>query len=137
MATDASMRSKGIGSFLIDSTIKYPNDNLTINNLIIEVDSTLEVNAKDIDIRKRKQKFYAKHGAKKIIGFKHILPFDGASYYPQMKIQIISNLYMDKLPIETLRKWIESIYDVAYNEPASHKSIEKMFSNTNKTFLLS
>lgn len=125
IAIDKNYRSLGLGDLLLSHSINVIEDRFKTEHIIIEVDSTREKSAADLDVRIRRKNFYARAGAKTVSGFQYWLPLQGADYYPEMELMLRTT--MDSVDSCTLEKWVRALYIGVYKEGPTHPLIQNIF----------
>lgn len=128
MAIDESKRSLGIGSKLFLQAIAQTFSKYGIKPILIEIDSAEEKSAEQSLIEKR-ERFYKKHGCRKIEPFDYILAIRNNQIAPPMKLLVYHN-GMQNILKSQLQRWLEDIYELVYGCSRDDVRIAKMLLHT-------
>lgn len=123
--TSEDNRNKGYGKIFLSESMQYMRDNFKINSFFIEIDSVKEINAIDLELRKRRQGFYGRLGYKKVDKFKYILPIGDIKKSPEMEIAFFNDNFK-VISKDDLMKIIEEIYFGSYSKEKNNLRLQKI-----------
>ena len=112
IAITPHIQAKGVGSFLLQTSLNLLFETEGIRPVLIEIDSP-EHPSFEQEIREKRERFYRKLGALKIDPFDYILPLQSNEAPPPMELLLLQ--YPHKtLEKETLKRWLEALYHDVY-----------------------
>ncbi|MBN1839359.1 MAG: GNAT family N-acetyltransferase [Campylobacterales bacterium] len=132
IAITPHIQAKGLGSFLLKESIELLFEKEGIRPILIEIDSPEHASFEQ-EIREKRERFYRKMGALKIKPFDYILPLHSDETPPPMKLLLLHYPYAT-LEKATLKRWLETLYNGAYNCPKDDPRIAQMLADTPSYF---
>lgn len=134
IAITPHIQAKGVGSFLLQTSLNLLFETEGIRPVLIEIDSP-EHPSSEQEIREKRERFYRKMGALKIEPLDYILPLQSDATPPPMELLLLH--YPHKtLEKETLKRWLEALYHDVYGCAKDDPRIEHMLAGTHTYFTL-
>lgn len=124
MAVASTQRSLGIGAKLFSDAIVQIFDKYGVKPCLVEIDAPIQ-DAGEFEIRKRRERFYAKLGCRKIDSFDYMLALKSEEMPPPMKLLVYHDAMQNILKSQ-LHEWLEDIYTFVYGCSKDDERIPKM-----------
>jgi len=124
IAITPHIQAKGVGSFLLQTSLNLLFETEGIRPVLIEIDSP-EHPSSEQEIREKRERFYRKMGALKIEPFDYILPLQSNETPPPMELLLL-HYPLKTLSKQTLKRWLEALYHDVYGCAKDDVRIEQM-----------
>ena len=120
-------RSQGIGTLLLRDSLAALYAQRRRKPVLIEIDA-VDVSGNDGGISRKREAFYRRNGCTKILGFGYILGLKSDRPAPPMELMLLDP-GRTEIGRDTLREWIETVYDKVYGRPRTAPQIARMFAD--------
>lgn len=135
MAVDRTRRSSGLGAALLRAANDAGARRLPGAPGVLEVDRQDARVAKGNEVARRLQ-FYARQGCRTVDGLIYELPLEAGGTPPAMQLLVQGLDEVDAVPVDTVKRWLTTLYVEVYGCDASDPRIESMLATAGDTFAL-
>ncbi|MGY4397735.1 GNAT superfamily N-acetyltransferase [Sphingomonas sp. UYAg733] len=121
LGTSAAGRGQGLGAEMFRAAL----DRIGRHSLVMEVDSDRQ-DSGDLEMRRRRKRFYGRLGARQITGVEYRMPKIGAESPPELDLMIWPGSGRTHVTRDEVAAWIEDIYRGAYDRVVPCSALAKM-----------
>ena len=113
LAVDSAHRARAIGGRLFAHSAEQALGDRPGAPLLVEVDAEGPADPEQ-ELRRRRQRFYLRHGCRRVLDCSYVLPLPGQGTPPPMDLWIYLAEPQPRLRRETLAGWLRAIYQHVY-----------------------
>lgn len=135
MAVGSTYRNLGLGKTLFLQSLQTIYKKRGLVPCLIEVDSDRE-HSSDLEIRRKRQRFYRSLGCFRIDNLSYILPLPGEGPPPAMDLFVYYPAMIPKIKKPDLEHWLKVIYAKVYGCAEDDFRIARMLESVNDPLTL-